>query len=345
MAVAMGTATAAQWLLNAAMNANPIGIVIMAIAALVGAIVALVKWGHKVSWIFITIAGIVFGPLGAAIGLLISGIVEVIKGWGTVVRAFKNGGILAAIKQIGALLLSGILAPVQGLLEVLSKIPGLGHLAGKGAEKIQELRNLLTAVEDTTIIAEVEPPEELTELPVGLTMPEFNLPDFNMPDFSDMAFGSMGGRSPLHGVVDISNGGIPTSATNAISGFTTSGMGSAAMVNSPPAVLEVISRTITSISAVMRNIETAAHSIDTKLPFQMRLEFPRFDASEDEDAPDYINPRNIAPVTQAERMAHSVQERINRLIIEVAAERGTSARIIRAPQDPRIELVFSGSNA
>jgi hypothetical protein len=56
--------------------------------------------------------------------------------------------MLGAIKQIGALLVSGLLAPVQGLLEILSNIPGLGYLAGKGADKIQEFRNFLTGAGD-----------------------------------------------------------------------------------------------------------------------------------------------------------------------------------------------------
>jgi hypothetical protein len=44
--IAMLAATAAQWLFNAAMSANPIGLIILAIAGLIAGIVALVKhWG------------------------------------------------------------------------------------------------------------------------------------------------------------------------------------------------------------------------------------------------------------------------------------------------------------
>ncbi|MFB9705269.1 hypothetical protein ACFFRM_30205, partial [Rhodococcus aetherivorans] len=46
-AVATGAMTAAQWLLNAALNANPIGVIIVALLALVGAIV----WAwNNVDW-------------------------------------------------------------------------------------------------------------------------------------------------------------------------------------------------------------------------------------------------------------------------------------------------------
>jgi TP901 family phage tail tape measure protein len=84
-----------------------------------------------------------------AIGVLVISVIKEIAGnWSSVTAAFESGGILGAIKQIGALLISGLLAPVQGLLEILSNIPGLGHLAGKGAEKIQEFRNFLTGAGD-----------------------------------------------------------------------------------------------------------------------------------------------------------------------------------------------------
>jgi hypothetical protein len=57
------------------------------------------------------------------------------------------------------------------------------------------------------------------------------------------------------------------------------------------------------------------------------------------------DPRAIAPITQAERTAYSVEERINRLGIQAAAENGTSARIIRSPRNAQIELVRSEGNA
>ncbi len=50
--VATKAATAAQWLWNAAMNANPIGLIITAVAALTAGIVLLVKNGDKVTGFF-----------------------------------------------------------------------------------------------------------------------------------------------------------------------------------------------------------------------------------------------------------------------------------------------------
>ena len=65
----------------------------------------------------------------------------------------------------------------------------------------------------------------------------------------------------------------------------------------------------------------------------------------DEGANDYHNPRNVSPITQAERTAYSFSERRETVVIEVAAEKGTAARIVRAPRDVDIRLVTSGSNA
>jgi hypothetical protein len=44
-------------------------------------------------------------------------------------------------------------------------------------------------------------------------------------------------------------------------------------------------------------------------------------------------------------MAYSFEERRQTIVIEVTAEKGTAARIVRAPRDVDIKLVKSGGNA
>jgi hypothetical protein len=282
--------------------------------------------------------------------------------WLQIVSFFKDNAIVNAIKVIGGTLLSGILAPVQGLLEILSYIPGLGHLAGKGAEKIEEFRNFLKGVDGATVTAEVNPPDNVTLTPPTETGTQ-NLaaPDFDMAEFA-IGGASTGGRSKLHGVVDISDGAV-TQPIGGGSGsaYTASSASGSPPVNAAPAVLEIISRNVTSIAAAINKTNATVNSIEQKLPISARsdmpeiirpqtatqtaFELPRVNMSGgDEDTPDYYNPRNIAPVTQAERTAYSVEERINRLIIEVAAEKGTIARIVRAPRDAEIQLTRSGGN-
>jgi len=127
--------TGAQWLLNIAMDANPIGAVILIIMALIALIYVVIKkydeWGAAIT--------VAMGALG-----MIINIVESFKrNWDSVVEAFQKDGIISGIKRIGIVLLDAILYPVQQLLVLLSKIPGLGDLAGGGAAKIQDIRNKL----------------------------------------------------------------------------------------------------------------------------------------------------------------------------------------------------------
>lgn len=93
-----------------------------------------------------------FGALFGIVGLVAGAIKGVAQNWDYVVQAFQNGGVISGLKSIGLSLLAGILAPIQSLLDMLSHIPGLGHLAGLGADKISELRsNLQSSVEASAV--------------------------------------------------------------------------------------------------------------------------------------------------------------------------------------------------
>lgn len=128
-------ATAGQWLLNAAMAANPavlIAISIMALIALIAVIIAKWdEWGASIA--------MMLGP----IGLVISIIQSLRRNWDMVKEAFSAGGLLGGLKAIGAVLIDAVLMPIQQLLELLAKIPGMGALAGGGASKIKEMRESL----------------------------------------------------------------------------------------------------------------------------------------------------------------------------------------------------------
>lgn len=131
--VATVAATAAQWLLNAALTANPIGLVIVAIAALIAIVVLIIKywdeWGASVAFLL--------GPLG----MLISLIMSIKKNWKLVEEAFKTDGILGAVKAIGKVLLDAVLMPLQQILELASHMPGkIGEWAKQGADNIAAFR-------------------------------------------------------------------------------------------------------------------------------------------------------------------------------------------------------------
>jgi hypothetical protein len=141
--------TIAQWALNIAMDANPIGAIILLVMALVAAVVVIIKkwdeWGAALS--------LFMGPLGWVIALVQS----FRKHWDSITDAFTKGGIVAGIKRIGLVLLDALLYPVQQLLELLSKIPGLGGLAGSGAAFIKGMRKSLALDEGDAKVVKRKP--------------------------------------------------------------------------------------------------------------------------------------------------------------------------------------------
>lgn len=158
--------TAAQWLLNVAMNANPIGLVIIAITALIAIVVSVIKyyddWGASLA--------LVLGPLG----MIINVIQSFRRHWDSITEAFEKGGIIGGIKRIGLVLLDAILYPVQQLLGLLAKIPGLGGLAGGGAKLIGEMRHKLE-------LDEADPKKEVTKNKATAKLPEDKQLDKNKP--------------------------------------------------------------------------------------------------------------------------------------------------------------------
>lgn len=131
--------TAAQWLLNAALTANPIGLIIVAIVALVAAFVIAYKkvgWFRNAvnsalaavlsaaravwSWIksnWPLLLGILAGPFGIAAA-------EIITHWKQV-KTFIMG-VIDAIKQAIAGLVSSITSIPDKIGGVVSKVPGAG---------------------------------------------------------------------------------------------------------------------------------------------------------------------------------------------------------------------------
>lgn len=96
-----GIATAAQWALNIAMDANPIGLVILAIAALIAIIVLVVThWQQLRQWIINTaqtissfiaqhqVLAAILIALTGPIGLVVAGAAELITHWSQVTSAF-----------------------------------------------------------------------------------------------------------------------------------------------------------------------------------------------------------------------------------------------------------------
>lgn len=129
--------TAAQWLLNVALNANPIGLMIIgmtALAAIIPIIVAYWEdWGAALT-MTVGIAALFFSPVIAGLAAVIMLVQSFSRNWNMIVQAFKSEGILGGIKAIGITILDTILYPIQQLLHLLGKIPGLGIAESLSAE-------------------------------------------------------------------------------------------------------------------------------------------------------------------------------------------------------------------
>jgi TP901 family phage tail tape measure protein len=164
-------ATMAQTGLNAAMAANPIGVVIIGVMALVAGVILIISywdsWGAALS--------VFLGPLGLVISLIQS----FRRHWHSITEAFTKGGIVAGIKRIGLALLDALLMPVQQLLELLAKLPGMGGIAGAGASWIKGMRKGLELTEGdpkeakakTKAKTEKESAVDLGKKPAGVIPP------------------------------------------------------------------------------------------------------------------------------------------------------------------------------
>ena len=149
---------AVQAIFNVLLTANPVGVIIVAIAALIAIIILCVKHWDDITaamarcWDWINkkaVLGIITvftGPFG----FIISIVREFLNEWDRITQAFTNGGIIAGLKQIGATILSALLAPLQGVFELLGKIPGVGKHFENFATNIESFRNQIKGIDDST---------------------------------------------------------------------------------------------------------------------------------------------------------------------------------------------------
>ena len=149
-----------QAIFNVLLTANPVGVIIVAIAALIAIIILCVKhwdditaaiarcwdWVKKNQEAVLGIIAVFTGPFG----FIISIVREFWNEWDRITQSFTNGGIIAGLKQIGATILSALLAPLQGVFELLGKIPGVGKHFENFATNIESFRNQIKGIDDST---------------------------------------------------------------------------------------------------------------------------------------------------------------------------------------------------
>ncbi len=109
-----------------------------------------------------------FGKVLSVVFPIINVVVSIAKHWDSIKTAFTDGGIIAGLKRIGFVLLDAMLVPIQNLLELVSKIPGIGNLAAGAAAKIAQVRQNL---DKATYVAPKAEKEEKTENGGGIFQP------------------------------------------------------------------------------------------------------------------------------------------------------------------------------
>ncbi len=128
----VATVAARAWGIAMFVATGPIGLIILAIIALIALTVVIVKqwnsWGAALT--------LFMGPLGFVISLIQS----FRRNWEAIQQVFKTEGILAGFKRIGATILDAILMPLQQVFKLLSNIPGVGGFATDVVSKIASLR-------------------------------------------------------------------------------------------------------------------------------------------------------------------------------------------------------------
>lgn len=121
-----------QIALNIAIKANPIGLIIGGAMIMIGLITTIIKkwdtWG-SVLLLFVGVFALIIAPIMA-----------IKMHWFAIVDAFKRGDIIGGLKEIGMMLLDMVLYPLQKILELIGKIPGIGKFATQAATAIQGFR-------------------------------------------------------------------------------------------------------------------------------------------------------------------------------------------------------------
>jgi len=144
MVKAKGAWAAVQWALNAAMAANPVGAIVIAIIALIAVVVLLVThWRTVWDWLnkifdnkWVAIIGAIFLPM-IAIPVLVA------KNWEKVkeVLSMVWDAIKTGVKSAGLFIFDFLIAPIKLLLSLVAMIPGkVGDMAQSGLDALSDAR-------------------------------------------------------------------------------------------------------------------------------------------------------------------------------------------------------------
>jgi len=154
-------ATAAQLAWNAAMTANPIGLIIAAIAAVIGVVALLVKHWDALkakftaapAWVKALAAPFIF--MAAPLLIVVNLIRKLIDNWNGIKRAFSEGGFVEGLKKLGGVILSALIDPMVFFLKMLAKIPGLGGAISPIIASVEDFQKRIEGNEEGAPVAPV----------------------------------------------------------------------------------------------------------------------------------------------------------------------------------------------
>jgi TP901 family phage tail tape measure protein len=132
----------AQAELNTIMAANPMGLMVIGIAALIAVVVVAISYWNQFGAALIAVGAIiaaVFSPALALFGLVLSIIMSIYHNWTNIVEAFKGGGIVEGVKMIGKVLLDAVLNPLQQIISLIAKVTGFDW-AANAAKSLENFR-------------------------------------------------------------------------------------------------------------------------------------------------------------------------------------------------------------
>jgi hypothetical protein len=389
-AIATGIMNGATAAANALFIASPIGWIVLAIGALIAIIIICAKNWDKITaaltiaWEWIKkVAGIIWDGLCNAFnaligfvqrnsekvlafiaiftgpfGFIISIVKELKDNWGAVVEAFKTDGIIAGLKKLGGVILSGILAPIQGFLEMLSAIPLIGDKIAPAVEKIKEFRNELKGVEiENTIVQNVVPgtvpnlvPETVTQTvntAAGVVSPVLNNQTINSAVPRAASFpGETGPVTPQLNrdmspeIIKTTIAPIPAPAVDPVTIRVGKIEGLNEQLNNLTADIKIVENVvpgkINSITTPQINQPgktTASPSIPSFSGVNLNSQ----------TVSSAVTPAT-PPMTTAEQYYYSEKTSREQVEIGIKTEPGTTASVTRRPRSPNVKVATSGGN-
>lgn len=158
---AVAVATAVQWAWNAAMTANPIGLIIAGIMAVIGVVALLVKHWDTLKekftkapmWVKALAAPFIF--MAAPLLIVVNLIRKLIDNWNGIKKAFSEGGFIEGMKKLGGVILSALIDPLLFFLKLLAKVPGLGGAISPIIANVEDFQRRVEGNDEEAPIAPV----------------------------------------------------------------------------------------------------------------------------------------------------------------------------------------------